>query len=140
MRVVLDTNVLLSGFAYPASAPGRIVNAWRSGSIQIVVSRFILDELARTLPRLSNRTGFNAADCRDFVDALSVMTELVEPDEATLALAVAARLRDPTDVPVLAAFMATDADYLVTGDRDLLALVDTHSIISPADFCARHAP
>ncbi len=140
MRVVLDTNVLLSGFAYPASASGRIVSAWRSGSIEIVASRFILDELARTLPRLSNRTGFSDADNHDFVDALSVMVELIEPDEATLALAAASGLRDPADVPVLAACLTAQADHLITGDKDLLALANQYPIVTPADFCARYSP
>jgi len=140
MRVVLDTNVLLSGFAYPTAAPGRIVNAWRSGSIEIVLSRFILDEVARALPRLSRRAGFTSADIRDFVDALSVLVELVDPAEEILAQAAAAGLRDHADVPVLAAFLAAQADYLITGDKDLLALAARHPIVSPADFCLRHAP
>ncbi len=35
LKVVLDTNVLLSGLAYPASSPGKIVRAWHSGSIDV---------------------------------------------------------------------------------------------------------
>uniref|UniRef100_UPI001B67E7CD PIN domain-containing protein n=2 Tax=Thauera sp. TaxID=1905334 RepID=UPI001B67E7CD len=52
LRVVLDTNVLLSGLAYPGSVPGRIVAAWRHGSVDVVLSTFILEELRRVLPRL----------------------------------------------------------------------------------------
>ena len=53
LRVVLDTNVLVSGLAYPASIPGHIVSSWRHGGLDVVLSRFILDEIAHVLPRLS---------------------------------------------------------------------------------------
>ncbi len=140
MRVVLDTNVLLSGLAYPASPPGRIVAAWRAGAIELALSRFILDELARTLPRLSHRTGFSKADIQDLIDALMVLAEIVEPGDAIRIAAEAAGLRDPADVPVLAACLAAQPDYLVTGDKDLLALADRYPIVSPARFCERHSP
>ena len=52
LRVVLDTNVLVSGLAYPGSMPGRIVAAWRQGGLEVALSRYILDELVRVLPRL----------------------------------------------------------------------------------------
>ncbi len=52
LRIVLDTNVLLSGLAYPGSVPGRIVTAWRQGGLDVVLSRYMLDELVRVLPRL----------------------------------------------------------------------------------------
>lgn len=44
IRVVLDTNVLVSGLAYPRSIPGRIVDAWLQGALEVVLSRFILDD------------------------------------------------------------------------------------------------
>lgn len=49
LGVVLDTNVLLSGLAYPASVPGRLIAAWRFGALDLVLSDFILVELRRTL-------------------------------------------------------------------------------------------
>ena len=57
LAVVLDTNVLLSGLAYPASVPGRLIAAWRFGALEVVLSDFILAELPRTLPRLVHRHG-----------------------------------------------------------------------------------
>jgi len=140
VRVVLDTNVLLSGLAYPASAPGRIVAAWRSGGLEIVLTRFILDELAGTLPRLSHRTGFTEPDIQDLIDVLLVLAEIADPTAPALAAAAGAGLRNKADVPVLAACLAAQPDYLVTGDKDLLALADRYPIITPAAFCERHAP
>jgi uncharacterized protein len=49
-KVVLDTNVLISGTAYPRRIPGKIMSAWMSGQIQVTLSNDTLDELRRTLP------------------------------------------------------------------------------------------
>lgn len=137
LRVVLDTNVLLSGLAYPGSLPGRIVAAWRHGSVNVVLSTFILDELRRVLPRLFARHGLSGREIDDLVDILSIQAELVEPepiaDEA---------LRDDNDLPVLGTLLAGmrmgNLDYLITGDKDLLALAGTYPIVTPAEFWARH--
>jgi putative PIN family toxin of toxin-antitoxin system len=132
LRVVLDTNVLVSGLAYPASIPGRIVGVWRQGGLDVVLSRFILDEVSRVLPRLT-RIDLGSGEIRDLVDSLMFLADIVEPDSA-----VEPRLRDPADQQVLATFRASKADYLITGDRDLLALSETYSILTPAAFWARH--
>jgi predicted nucleic acid-binding protein len=50
LAVVLDTNVLLSGLAYPASVPGRLLAAWRFGALEVVLSDFILAELSCAAP------------------------------------------------------------------------------------------
>ncbi len=138
LRVVLDTNVLLSGIAYPASVPGKIMAAWRHGSVDVLLSGYILDELRRVLPRLAHRHGLSMAEIDDLVDALSIQAEVIEP------LPVAEQgLRDADDQPVLgtllAALKTSGADYLLTGDKDLLALAERYPIMAPAKFWATHA-
>ena len=132
LRVVLDTNVLVSGLAYPGSVPGRIVSTWRDGGLDVVLSRYILDELARVLPRLA-RIHMTPAEIRDLVDSLMFIADVVEPDGVPDA-----KLRDPADQAVLLTLAASKADYLITGDRDLLALAGWYSIVTPADFWSRH--
>ncbi|MCC6562624.1 MAG: putative toxin-antitoxin system toxin component, PIN family [Xanthomonadales bacterium] len=132
MRVVLDTNVLVSGLAYPGSVPGRIVGAWRQGGLDVALSRYILDELSRVLPRMSRLT-LTAAEILDLVDSLRFIADVVEPDESHGEV-----LRDPADAPVLATWKAANAQYLITGDKDLLAVAAKYPIITPADFWARH--
>lgn len=138
LRVVLDTNVLLSGIAYPASVPGKILAAWRHGSVEVLLSDYILSELRRVLPRLAYRHGLSASEIDDLVDALSIQAEVIEP-----ATSSTPDLRDPKDQDVLgtllAALQTSAADYLITGDKDLLVLADRHPIITPADFWAKHA-
>jgi putative PIN family toxin of toxin-antitoxin system len=140
MRVVLDTNVLVSGLAFPGGPPGRLVAAWRGGVFSRVCSDFGLQELARVLPRLSARTGLTPRELLDFLDAFRASVEWVVLDAAVLARAAASGLRDPDDVPVLATLVAAQADCLITGDKDLLALAGRFPILSPAGFCARYAP
>ena len=132
LRVVLDTNVLVSGLAYPGSIPGRIVAAWRQGGLEVVLSRHILNELARVLPRLP-RMRMTPAEIRDLADSFMFLADVVEPEGLPDA-----NLRDPNDQPVLLTLLAAKADYLVTGDKDLLALATQHPILAPAEFWARH--
>jgi len=132
LRVVLDTNVLVSGLAYPGSVPGRIVGVWRQGGLDVVLSRYILDEMVRVLPRLS-RIHLSSSEIRDLADSLMFLADIVEPDAEQDS-----SLRDPADQQVLATLRASKADYLITGDKDLLALVEKYPIVSPSTFWARH--
>lgn len=132
LRVVLDTNVLVSGLAYPGSVPGRIVTAWRQGGLEVALSHYILDELGRVLPRLP-RIGLTPVEVRDLVDSLMFLADIVEPEGAE-----ATELRDPADHPVLLTLLAAQANYLITGDKDLLALANRYPIVTPAEFWARH--
>lgn len=132
LRVVLDTNVLVSGLAYPGSVPGRIVSAWRQGGLDVVLSRHILDEMVRVLPRLS-ALRLSPAEIRDLADSFMFLADIVEPGAKQDK-----NLRDPDDQPVLATLVAAQAHYLVTGDKDLLALAGRYPVLTPADFWARH--
>ncbi len=137
LRVVLETNVLLSGIAYPASVPGKIIAAWRYGSIEMLLSDYILDELRRVLPRLTQRHGLTPAEIDDLVDVLSIQAEVIEPLPS-----VEPDLRDVDDQAVLgtllAALKASAVDYLITGDKDLLALAERYPIVAPATFWSKH--
>lgn len=136
--MVLDTNVLLSGIAYPASVPGKIMAAWRHGSVEVLLSVYILEELRRVLPRLTHRHGFAETEIDDLVDVLSIQAEVIEPLPG-----VEPDLRDIDDRPVLgtllAALKTSGADYLITGDKDRLALDERYPIVTPAKFWTTHA-
>lgn len=137
LRVVLDTNVLLSGISYPASIPGKIMAAWRFGSVDVVLSEFILDELRRVLPRLANRHALSVAEIEDLVDILSIQAEIVQPLPIHEP-----ELRDMNDQPILGTLLAAQhaqgADYLVTGDKDLLVMGGRFPIVTPAQFWSTH--
>lgn len=132
LRLVLDTNVLVSGMAYPGSIPGKILQVWRHGGLQVVLSRYILDETARVLPRLS-RIRLSPVEIQDLIDGLIFLAEMVEPEPVLDSL-----LRDPADQAILGTLLASRAHYLITGDKDLLARAESYPILTPAEFWARH--
>jgi putative PIN family toxin of toxin-antitoxin system len=132
LRVVLDTNVLVSGLAYPGSVPGRIVSVWRQGGLDVVLSRYILDEMSRVLPRLT-RVGLSLGEIRDLVDSFMFLADIVEPDGGRDE-----NLRDPADQQILGTLLASKADYLITGDKDLLAFAEKYPLVTPAVFWERH--
>ena len=133
LRVVLDTNVLVSGIAYPASISGRILGAWRQGAIAVILSDYILEELARVLPRLNHRLNWQPKEFTDYIDILALQAEMVEPQPIEADAA-----RDAADIPVLGTLLAAKADYLITGDDDLLSLAQRYSILTPAEFWQKH--
>lgn len=137
LKVVLDTNVILSGLAFPGTAPGKIMQVWGLGAIEVFLSDFILEELRRVLPRLRHRHGLVDQELDDLVDILSFQAELVVPHSVA-----ATTIRDIDDLPVLGTFLAAQemyaANYLVTGDKDLLSVADQFSIITPTAFWAAH--
>ncbi len=120
--------MLVSALAYPTSTPGRIVDAWRSSKLDVALSRYILDETARVLSRLP-RVQLNEPEIRDLVDSLMFIADIVEPDAE-----IDPQLRDPADQAILATLRASGADWLITGDKDLLALSDSYPVASPAAF------
>ncbi|HET8802325.1 MAG TPA: putative toxin-antitoxin system toxin component, PIN family [Marinobacter sp.] len=137
IQAVLDTNVILSGMAYPSSVPGKIMQAWRSGAIEVFLSEYILDEVRRVLPRLRHRHGMSDAEIDDLVDILGLLAELVEP-----APLPQDAVRDAKDTPVLGTLITGvqthSVDYLITGDKDLLALRDHYPITTLSEFWKRH--
>ena len=140
MRVVLDTNVLISGLLFAGGPPLRLMDAWRGGAFDLVLSDFVIDEMTRVWSHLAPRLKQTPADLSDFLDMLYLRGELVQLDQAMLAGAAATALRDPNDVPILATLLSSRADWLVTGDNDLLALADSYPILSPAAFVTRFMP
>ena len=75
MRVVLDTNVLISGVFF-GGVPGRILDAWRDARIQLVLSAQILDEYQRVGQELG--TQYAGVTLEPFLGLLAVAAEFVE--------------------------------------------------------------
>lgn len=134
LRVVLDTNVLVSGLLRPQSNPGRILRAWQTGKIQLLYSPALLDEIVSVLarPRLA-KYGLNVDDAAATIDYIAELGQLVIP---TQSLAVC---RNPKDNHILEIALAGRADAIVSGDADLLILHPFQEIPihSPADFLER---
>ncbi len=112
-RAVLDTNVLVSGLGW-SGPPATILNAVSDERVMLITSAPLLDELRRVLvyPKLAKVVG-DAAGLADMIAASSVV---VEPDR------LLAIVNDESDNRVLEAATSAAADYIVSGDADLLDL------------------
>lgn len=134
MKVVLDTNVLVSGLMLPDSVPGRIVAAWRNAQFELAMSEPLLDEIGRVLsyPRIQGRLRWGQDEIARFLLLLRFKADIFDITGAKSSVP-----GDPGDDPVLATLLAADADCLVSGDSDLLALRDRFPIQTPAEFVRR---
>ena len=115
MRVVLDTNTVISALLFSGTA-SRLVPLWRSRRIVPVLSKEILDEYVRILayPKLE-LTGVEIGELIE----LEILPHF-EPVVVRRRLRVVKR--DPSDDKFLECAVAADAACLVTGDRDLLEI------------------
>lgn len=131
MKVVLDTNVLLSGLMFPDGAPGRVVAAWHQARFELVISVPQLAEIGRALayPKIRRVLGWDDQRIEHFIRQLYVRAGIVD-----LAGTFVEVPGDPDDMPILATLVAAKADVLITGDGDLLALRDRYAIQTPAEF------
>lgn len=137
MRIVLDTNVLPSGLMVPGSGPARLVAAVRDGRLELALSEPLLAELEATLryPRVRRRVSLTDEEIERLVTLFTLTSHWVS--ELARDIAVPG---DRADDMVLATFVASGAEVLVTGDRALLALADQYPIMSPAGFIERFQP
>lgn len=134
MRVVLDSNILLSALISPHSSPHRIYQAWRKGAFELVTCFEQIEEIRRAsrYPKFKDilqphRVGFmlNNMQKSKVIDSLPDCYETADPDDAWL-LALADK---------------SQAHYLVTGDKRAGILsrgkVGQTQIVTAATFCGR---
>lgn len=132
MKIVLDTNVLVSGIFF-AGAPYEILKAWYDRKIDLVISLEILDEYQRVAEELAQE--FSGVDVARILDLLTVGAEIVHAPPLPEPVC-----SDPEDDKFLACAVAGSAKYVVTGDKQLLK-VSRHGnveIVSPRWFIESH--
>jgi len=135
MRVVVDTNVFVSGLMLPESVPGRILAVARSGAFEIVLCQAILEEIRRALhyPKVRKRIALSDEELDRYVQSLRYMADVIDSEGASVQVP-----GDREDDVILATLVVAKADLLITGDAALLALANRYPIITPALFAARH--
>jgi putative PIN family toxin of toxin-antitoxin system len=141
VRVVFDTNVFVSAFIQPKSPPGRLLARLIQGDkFELVLSTAILDEVGRALryPKVRKRIKLDDDDLDLRVAMLGILSTIVSVSSRT----VTGVSRDPDDDAILAAAVEGCADYIVTGDQDLLTIGDYQGIriVTPRAFLQRFAP
>jgi uncharacterized protein len=132
IRAVVDANVLISSVIAPLGPSRRIFDAWRDGTFVLVTSAGLLEEVSRRLahPRIAKRYSITS---EDRIAVLGLLEAYATIARGRREVAVT---RDPTDDKVIAAAIEAGAQYIVTGDKDLLTLGEYEgvAIVSPARF------
>ncbi|MEO8585449.1 MAG: putative toxin-antitoxin system toxin component, PIN family [Acidobacteriota bacterium] len=128
MRIVLDTNVVVSGLWTPFGPPGEIVNRVAAGKLPLCLDERIFGEYREVLAR--RRLAFDP----ERVGAL--LAQIEATGEFVLAPRIPVRLPDSDDEAFLEVAVAAGADFLVTGNlRDFPAsLRQGIAVVSPRQF------
>lgn len=133
MRVVLDTNVLLSALISPHGAPDIIYRAWRAAKFDIITSTIQLDELRRASRYPKFKSILQPSRVGTMINNLQHAIVLDR-------LNVKAEADDPSDAFLLSMSIEGNADYLVTGDRRAGLLqrgsIEHARILTPTLFCS----
>lgn len=132
MRVILDTNVLLSAVFF-GGVPGRILEAWRDGSIALIFSPSIFEEYRRIGEILAGK--YSGLELGPIL-ALLLSEGILAPD-SVLPEAVSP---DPDDDKFLSCALASNTSVIVSGDTDLLDVTGYGGIevLRPREFVERH--
>ncbi len=109
MKIVMDTNVLISGMLNPSGPPGRIVDLLRSGALEMVVDDRILGEYTDVLQREYFLQYFTASEREDVIDYL------IKNSHYTLSTVMARNMPDEGDAPFLEIALSEEVP-LVTGN------------------------
>jgi hypothetical protein len=133
MKVVVDTNVLVSRVIVPAGVPAQILKKWEEGAFELLVSEPILSECLRVLSYKRIRARHQLSDdqiaatisgLREFATVVNVVEKLEVIKE------------DPDDNKIIECAIAGDAEYVVSGDVHLLSVEQYQGIpiLSPRVF------
>jgi putative PIN family toxin of toxin-antitoxin system len=138
IKIVVDTNLFVSGSILKRGNPYELLEAWRRKAFVLLISDALQTEIAEVLvrPEIEEKYHLSTDEVEDTLRLVQTDALLTSP-APTLPVV----LRDPKDDKVLALAMGGEADYLVTGDGDLLSVDDDPGlgklqIVRPAAFLA----
>ncbi|MHC5716900.1 MAG: putative toxin-antitoxin system toxin component, PIN family [Nostoc sp.] len=136
MRVVVDVNIWISALLW-GGVPDKVVILAQEQTITIFASDALFLELEITLrrPKFQSKIQSLNLNLEDVINATKDVLEFCP----TISVD-APQLRDPKDTVVLAAAVAANAEAIVTGDLDLLVLIEFNGIpiLTPQDFLSRY--
>lgn len=131
MRIMLDTNVLISGFAFHSRGIMEMVR-WITDNHQLVLSIYVIDELKEVIARKA--PSMQGALDRFILGLPFEMcyTPTLIPQDLPF------EMRDPDDVAVLYSAIIAEADILITGDKDFTDIdIEKPEVLTPSAFTAK---
>lgn len=134
MKVVVDTNTVVSGIARAAGNPSQILELWRQGKLELLSSIATIAELERVLtyPRVRKLLQLTDEQIKRFVALYRAQTTQVAINTAFHVVE-----NDPDDNMIVDLAVAGNARYIITGDKKHLLPLKRYrgiEIVSPATF------
>lgn len=128
MKIVLDTNVFVSGVFF-SGPPHHVLQAWRDGKVQLVISPEILDEYSRVGEALSE--SFPAIDLKPILELVTVNADMVSPAESAGPIC-----DDPDNDKFFLCALSARCKLIVSGDKHLLVKSGYGGlqVLKPRDF------
>jgi uncharacterized protein len=128
IRVVFDTNIYISGILFKGN-PRKLLDMAIKGKIRLYVSPEIIDELKDVLAR--KKFGFAHYSIQSIINEIEAISALLSPAQKYSVIS-----RDLDDNIIIDCAVEANADYIVTGDNDLLSLklFQKIKIVNPAEF------
>ena len=132
MRIVLDTNVFISGI-FLSGPPSKILKAWKDIEIQIVFSKEILTEYQRAGEGLSVK--YSEIDIVPIIDLLTIYGEVVETKDVSASIC-----EDPDVNKFIECAISSNCKLIVSGDKHLLKISGFQEIevLKPREFIDLH--
>ncbi len=133
-KVVIDTNVLISGIIQRSGFPFKVVKMWEDETLVLVTSSSTIEEAGRVLnyPKIRERYKLTDEDInRTITNLLRYSIIVDDPPEINVIK------EDPEDNKILATALAGKADYIISGDAHLLNLRSFRGVemVTPKRFC-----
>ncbi|MBL7078474.1 putative toxin-antitoxin system toxin component, PIN family [Candidatus Shapirobacteria bacterium] len=136
IRIVADTNILISGFISPKGAPAKIINLWREGKFVLATSKDLIKELRRVLayPRIAKKYKLSKKTVNNYLRGFYLFGVVCRPVKKVEIIK-----DDPEDNKFLETALAGKVDYLVSGDKHFLKLKEFRGIkiLAPRPFLER---
>ncbi len=132
MKIVLDTNVFISGIFF-SGPPSKILQAWKDSKVQIILSEEILEEYQRVAEELSSK--FSAVHIDRIIELLTIYGEVFETKDISVSVC-----KDPDDNKFIECAIAGNSKLIVSGDKHLLNVTGYQgiSVLKPRDFIDNH--
>jgi uncharacterized protein len=134
VRVILDTNVLVSALMTRGTPPDQLYELWRQGRFALVSSEAQLDELRAVFARPFFQERIKRSEAGRMVNSIRRLALMHDPLPGVKVST------DPCDNYLLSLAQVSGADYLVTGDRSHLLMLGRHGathIVSARELIQR---
>ncbi|MDI6735097.1 MAG: putative toxin-antitoxin system toxin component, PIN family [bacterium] len=124
IKAVIDTNIFVSGTISKKGKSALLIDCWKDGKFNLVISKVIIDEIIEVLnrPEIKVRCNYTKREIDELIELIWTLG-IVTP-----GLYEVKKSKDPKDDMFLACALEGKTDYLITGDTHLINLKYYHGV------------